>query len=1253
MAVKSYSGSTVRRIYTATPFKGGMVYEEMTTAEKQCKLLVNFEISSNGEYIYPRPSFVSAILHDGHYTMKLPHSIIRQTTSVGPTFLIGFDYTVDEDTFLSGQVGEPVSGLTTDLVSRFGMHVVQTGGAIESFDNSLNTFQEVVVTSVHDGDTFYGYYASDLTMEEHGRPRRRTFRLLGVDTPELLEIPEADAYLLKFGTSRRYYTVSGGTYVYDATLSSHVVTTLPGLASWHPLETYIVYLSGSYCARWYSDGTDWQLINTRPVIDGDNVDSLSYVAKANFESYLERGSVIFVETDPMSTVEDDHGRLLVYVYYQDDEGRYSSINALLLLTGCGNMAYYSPAYKYYEKFKALNDNAYLQEYGVHSLPITSLPLEDHVPKVLTAIITNMSMVAHTSFYTPAGDTVTDQTYFKKPITVKDESILTTIYDTVTYLEEPMEATELFTPSGGDIIVQILKKDYTKLEKESTVLYTDIPQQNHTWRNAISFIGRVIDNGTLVYKGIITLQYDPTNLNFYLILVNPYEVNLGEYTKLDLTSIVYNAFDPDPFVYEDLVYPDTRAAYFAYPTILAAFIYDRKITDGNAVDARVLKKFTPAQKCFIRPYLAYPNLSTTGLVGVFMRFLLNDDYKNLPDPDEYGWVQISNESDGTFSKTALESMSVTGTTLNTFDFSKTNGRPVTIEIKTVYKTSLVCTVDVGVAADLLVTDINDTFRTGVTKKYSIKIEQFGSDILAALRITLTDLYESFSEVTIIIAPASGSYINLYLPGTNQLVSARVTYQGVATEFRFTLAVNETTYNSSSKTQFIYIGPKTEYVQQDFINKEHNVFNATNVAQLDRYLLLYGSGMGNDSIQFTEFDQFGYAPFPYGQISFESVITHVHIHKGNIFVFTNSGIYILHDGLTYKDFSKTFVYGGMRLHQAEKGTVCTVGQDLYVLHDSKVYQIRKNVSVEDESDVYTVVISKAIGQILENPRKFLKERLAFGYGVILDDTSDINVTYQAFPHDNEYHLIASYHISDPVEALMVTFIYDTDNKRWRIYDTTAASHPISCMNSTNVKGYDMLCLNDPVDGFATYGTYLSSLPVSPETDQVTGDARALIRDEAGFWHLANRTGDIINPLMPIATEFDTGLLGIDPMHNKIVRRIYLTLTNIASTELTFKAIPYRDGQLLEYDFNVEAYVSSSGNIESGVAIYPSTVEFQQATGGILDGLILTDAMLSNTRQIRLDVRTHMPCKIPGCKLLIPAVDDFYITSVGIVYRQSTAR
>jgi len=193
MAISAYKSSTTRRIFTNYPFKRGMLYDDLMITENASRAIVNLDIPSAGDYAQPRPAFVNAAI-DTFYKVALtfPVNVIKQTTSLAKTFIIGFDNMVNEENYINDVV------ITNESVNtkNYGVTILENEFAFEERERRDGIYKVEEITDVIDGDTYGLTYRNEdnNVVPTFGSVR---LRLLGIDTPEIFPTTEpfADAAL--------------------------------------------------------------------------------------------------------------------------------------------------------------------------------------------------------------------------------------------------------------------------------------------------------------------------------------------------------------------------------------------------------------------------------------------------------------------------------------------------------------------------------------------------------------------------------------------------------------------------------------------------------------------------------------------------------------------------------------------------------------------------------------------------------------------------------------------------------------------------------------------------------------------------------------------------------------------------------------------------------------------------------------------------------------------------------------------------
>lgn len=1229
MPINSYKASSKKRLFQNFPFRYGMNYQNITTSEGVCKASVNYDISPSGEESYPRPAFVNSIFHNGQNTIKLPEHLIKQTTNFGPTFLIGAHEVVSEEEFVANEVGDPITTPLGELKELFNLSITNINTTISKLENRSDIV-EIVFQRVIDGDTFVCTTLSDPENTEY------SVRPLGINTAEITD-----------------YTFFGGWSSYESYVIDDVV--------YYGTNYWVCVNPVSGVGTFPTDvSTDWTKLT-----------DYGYEAKNYLEQLLEAAQNIYLVYDEFSEKQDSFDRTLAYVFVYDGTD-YTNISALMLAQGYGELAYMSEDYKYFTEQEACYNEAVSESMRIHGGVV-----DDSIPAIVSIIATEATLNQ-----LPVADASNGNSYYKREVSDK-RSISETIYSTKEFHTELIPTAHDFGVTlDNDITIQFLEHTYDEQEYEYSQKAKRIPHIDMPWRNAIGVIGRIIEDGIVIYKGLIYIQYgrideaDP--MQHFILIVDPHEVSLASFNSEDPYSIVYNALDDDPYVFEDHLL-DTFASYFARPAVAGITIYD-KLTAGSEADARVFKRVNAQQEATVKPYLIIPEITDTDYQGIWGRFRFSDDDYDSDIHEEFVQFVTPGAPD-------VVDLSVLNFHRTAWDFSQATRRPIIFDMETRFMTQSATKtggtdnayfnfdgvlegnkIDTEYEITLCVRGVqedfwyNGNFYSNTYHEYqwlevkdtNLNIVYRGDELHAPDRYSGADFtFHSADEVGPRTLLPSGLEVRQaglesgYTSGTVLRVTAGTLTYDVISE--------KTIWKASGASQLISLGTP-EFIDQKQLLKTHNTWNATDVAIFDRFIILYGESMGNNSLQFLEFDELDNAPFPYGQITFDSKIIHVHPHMGMLYVFCEDGLWIMHSGISYKDMFKTFAYSGAILSKAEKDTVVSFGNEVFFMSDGKGYVVRANQYIQSKEDVYVLPLTGAVSPLLSLPQKFVQERLQNAYGILVESTVGLVVNYKTKVVGSELHLIASYHINDPIDTIMITFIYDKDSKRWRLYDTIAGGFPIVIIGSSNIKRYDMVLANHYDEGYPTYATYLYQLPDATE-DIAIGDAKAVVKTVDG-WELADEDSEVPNPLLPVQTLLDSGSLALNSMHKKRVRKLLYTFSNPEGKQLNYRVIPFMDGIPQSNAVTVDAILDEFGDVIESL-IQETTAGEVNATDVVivtlneLGGTSLIETKFTTLSKFELRLNANMLGKLPGFQLYIPAHTRFRFSQYGIRYRQYTAR
>jgi len=875
-----------------------------------------------------------------------------------------------------------------------------------------------------------------------------------------------------------------------------------------------------------------------------------------------------------------------------------------------------------------------------------------------------------------------------------------IYDTESYYLEDKPETDLINRSENDeVYIEILKHNYIKDEYDFEVISHDIPQYNMFWRNAIAFLGRVIVNGDIQYKGLIILQFDGTRHN--VILQKPKEVNFGTFSQEDPTSLSYNALDPAPFVFEDLIGDDALA--FRFPTILGVipynFFFPLRGTGNLREFAKTFSSFDKNQLMYLRPYFAIPEMPFVNMAADNRIFSITLERLMFPEdtPDRY---VLSNSVDvNGLPFIDWEANELRDFLYQIYDLSNTHSQVIRFRLVTEILENPTVVVSGGQAANIPIApsdlkDLSQVLNNMETSAidtegdliYRININsrqdnstQYSADIKISRDTSFTDI----TGQKVIQANTIEDRFEWNISDQREVIQRIVNFEGIDFPINLTTGKTNGEYNLISYEQEVLVTVSVDSSNGQHIRhvstgttqpilvrgeqlldpnemlKRHNLKNATYLAGYDRYLLLYGPYTGSNVLQFLEYDQADYAPYPFGAIDFDYEISHIHVHRGNIYVFTTGGLWILHSIVDYLNLRKTMAYSNLDLNPTEKRTVKSFGNEVFYMHDNRGYVIRTNVNVESQDDVYIIPVTGPVDNILKYPNEYIKMRLQEGYGKIIDAFEDLKVTYYTKASNTELYIYATYYIEDQYnrkENIMVVYIYDKDNRRWKTYDMVRGGYPVEDFTSGNAKGYDLLLINDYKNPYTTYASYLNYLPRNDE-DIVIGDVQSVL--DGQFIKNERPTNIPTYQTDRISGLLDSGALAFNSQHTKKIRRINTTFLDIKGEGFNFYIVPYVDYLNYQNRIDVEVIRNASNDYiaefkeninELGISsVLPviSSKTFQQ------QGFRVSLKDIQSTKKLNLLTQLNMRGKLPGFKMYLFMDDKMKIGDYGIVYRQQKAR
>lgn len=827
-------------------------------------------------------------------------------------------------------------------------------------------------------------------------------------------------------------------------------------------------------------------------------------------------------------------------------------------------------------------------------------------------------------------------------------------------------------------IEILKHEY----QDKDIISFECPHASAPWRNMFIFLGRVIKDGEVLYRGHIMIQYDGEDM--FIILPTPQITNIGSFDFEDPTRMNYNALLEQPLVFDD--FANVAEPPFIRPEFLGAIFYNKlfDITDPPS-DLKVFTRFNTIQEAFLRPYISLDeSLKTDSEATHFkhVKLYVQDEGRDIVEP-------ITIMDDTEYKDEWYDELD------REWNFSRIRGRSIQLRMETLFEKDLTIefdiaqsnTTEVSINDDMQPADfvgirvfpIADHFKESIVNKrfrISMRGNTYESEAgLYAFIFTLVEIPEEGPEVS------HGAHSKELWGNESSTYVAVENFEYPSVGLRFRVEIryrygNETaTFNYATGSDPLYLDVEKYYEKWEAVSatqpiitsgerlidlrdmqENYNLKNATHLAFYDRFLMLYGDHMGSNAIQFSDFDNFNLFPFPTSRIDFDSNIVHAHQHRDALYVFSGKGLYILHSGFRPVDMTKTFAYGGASLRKTEKHAVITSGNEVFYLSEDRGYVIRTNKEIVTEDDVYVMHVTNPIDSVLTDMAAHLRLRLLEGYGIALDESHIFRKELRTHVVNQQMYIVVSSEITDIPHRLMSMFIFDKDYRRWRMYDTIAGSFPTEFIQDGSALGFTMMLRNSMRDGFHTFGTFKYSLHEDLE-DAVLADVHGPLKS-GDNWIYPSLYNDENTRHAPISCVIDTGSLGFAPAHFKRIRRMGLTLSELVDEELLYYFVPIMDN--LSYQNRVEPSIE----VEEGVPIpvyneQINSLEFSEILPTIGPKVNDQNIFKAVTRGMQSRKRLELVCfvnmsgKVPRLRFYLMAKDYLKIEHYNIVYRQKIAR
>lgn len=444
-----------------------------------------------------------------------------------------------------------------------------------------------------------------------------------------------------------------------------------------------------------------------------------------------------------------------------------------------------------------------------------------------------------------------------------------------------------------------------------------------------------------------------------------------------------------------------------------------------------------------------------------------------------------------------------------------------------------------------------------------------------------------------------------------------------------------------------------------------------------LLLYGSPKANNIIYVSDYDgNIGYFPAKYALDRFSEKIIYVHVYHDYLIVFTVNNIYLVYPALDENNIEvlvTKLIMSNVTIKEEYINTIQNIGKDILFLSNADELRIlRPNPYVENEGDLLIGTVSQNVKNLLIDPTQFITRRFQYYNRPIDIFNEEWKPTIETVVHvyKNEIYIYKSVSIPFQDDPYMYILIYDTVNRRWRIYDTVAMSFPyqikvfdanegpyILCRNHIGVEGGTTLMLFESLnlwqfdDG---YGKLRDSKPV-----KVVGTIKTFVFNSA----LTTDSIDAIKTVkIPINAMLDPGYLEITPHLMKRFLQIKFVITNIDAVNIPVTFEFTVDGKVRQTantlrmtqitDINNPEY----GKIQTAYHFVPFEVAANEAIEDI--GISFQEWQLGVSRfgpgnKIEVKMGISGRGKIPSLELGFEITGMFELFNYTIVYKEQSAR
>lgn len=821
------------------------------------------------------------------------------------------------------------------------------------------------------------------------------------------------------------------------------------------------------------------------------------------------------------------------------------------------------------------------------------------------------------------------------------------------------------PIKIEMCVQEYEMDkYTHVYKNRYLPYVSVVNSE---MDGIVFIGRVLQGETELYKGIVSMNYI-VPLDEYTDTVPQYNLAYfefatykNEYFKIDIAR----SFDYSPNLLareaqpiDDLVGEDADDAGYSFASIRG---YLFKNTYGTrVVQLKRNNIYT------IKPILALPTLN----VGQYhyIRYDVFQLTRNSQAADatpviSTEWSVI--DAEPVALKTSVISYhGIVGDALDlqfqALDSEKKTDLVLTAaQVQAIYFSygSGLSYPDYYPEA-LALHAASKNLTAGHVTRISCPTAPAGSGIKDAGYIYIGNYYEGCvlkTDGTIFNNSSSGIYVITYVSsGSGRDYTFFNTDADSYTELQANQTFLATPYMWYTTDERPYT--ETVYGTRLAESKKIAYFN-------DRYVL-YGGDKARNVLYISDVNNISYFPLKFAMDQFDAPIIHVRQYGEQLLVFTLTDIYLVTNvpreivdaigNVTFEDvYVAKKVLTNISLQEPFVNTIVEYNKYILFTNHQDVYVLRPNMYTEDNTDVYSGVISQNIADLLTNPTNFIAQRQRFfgiTYSDIFTDSYKPDVELFGVVYNNVYSLFLSTSLTND-EVYMIQLRYDIVTGIWLgIYDTRACAFPYQMVVFDATEGVRFMMANYNIRNSATM-MVLSGLQLWDFAQGVVhiADIKA-IKNVSGTavynsqlftnWKLAKH---------PIHCFIDSGHPHISPHLHKRFLEAIVELTNIDCETIPFSLDFYVDGQGRQQSATstvIQVY-------ENGVGVFTEYIANELTEGLAFSNFTLDLARFGPLQRVNIRTGISGRGRIPQLLLGFQTTGMFEIYRYGVVYKEQAVR